>query len=481
MDPLSISTAIVGLLTAAGKTHGLLETISAVRNAPQSIREAQRETRHTEVALRSLQRFLRHIDPTDPRREMIQVDELRVVLSDAMLIFSSFENMLRRLERQAPRIQWLRYTKRVDEHLAKLERYKSSLSIMLDVLQSTSVQEARLEQGKLRELVDQVLTENAELKKRLQQSRDSFDARRFSAMRNPRDDTGTPQGQGIANTHLTVPGPGVRCNDTVGSSAGGNARNSIVRFAFENVLEGSRAYKKLRDVQDCDSSFDSSVVRSSGAWSVFTGYSLAHLSVLSVIAMPISPADVTNAEYYVDVPASESIPLAPDGGDEQSSMTIPTPDVTNAQYCLDIPPPESIPPLTPNGGNKQSYIPIPTSNDKYYLYIPQDCLYIPPSKSTPSTPSTPDGGDEKSSMPVPTPVVKVTRVETQVEVDRLEVPNGESDEAKVEGDGENRPSCPGCKDSISLGSEAIRQSRIKMAQSQFGISNAGDVSIARIC
>jgi hypothetical protein len=87
MDALSVSASIVGLLTAAGKTHALLETISSIRNAPTTIKDAQRETRHTEVALRSLNRFLQHIDPTNPRLEMIQVDELRVVLADAMMIF----------------------------------------------------------------------------------------------------------------------------------------------------------------------------------------------------------------------------------------------------------------------------------------------------------------------------------------------------------------------------------------------------------
>jgi len=138
MDILSVSASIAGLLTAAGKTHALLEIISSIRNAPTSIKDTQRETRHTEVALQSLHRFLQHVDPTNPRLEMIQIDELRVVLADAMMIFSSFEEMLRQLERQARArvaIRWMKYAKQIEEHLGKLERYKSSLAVMLGILQ----------------------------------------------------------------------------------------------------------------------------------------------------------------------------------------------------------------------------------------------------------------------------------------------------------------------------------------------------------
>jgi len=138
MDPLSVAASIVGLLTAAGKIHALLETLSSIRNAPSTIREAQRETRHTEIALRSLHRFLHRLDPANPRLELIQVDELRVVLADAMLIFSSFESILQSLAglaRVRVTISWTKYTKQIDEHLAKLERYKSSLAFMLSILQ----------------------------------------------------------------------------------------------------------------------------------------------------------------------------------------------------------------------------------------------------------------------------------------------------------------------------------------------------------
>lgn len=138
MDPLSVAASIVGLLTAAGKIRGLLEILASVRNAPTTIRDAQRETRHTEIALRALQRFLQRLDPMNPRLELIQIDELRIVLADAMLVFSSFESMLQLLAglaRVRAAILWATYSMQIDEHIGKLERYKSSLSFMLSILQ----------------------------------------------------------------------------------------------------------------------------------------------------------------------------------------------------------------------------------------------------------------------------------------------------------------------------------------------------------
>jgi len=138
MDPLSVTASVFGLVAAAGKAYALLETISSIQNAPTTIKDVQRETRHTEIALRSLCRFLQRIDPASERLEMIQVDELRVVLADAMLLFSSLESMLEllaRLGRLRVAISWTKYSRQLDDHLGKLERYKSSLVFMLSILQ----------------------------------------------------------------------------------------------------------------------------------------------------------------------------------------------------------------------------------------------------------------------------------------------------------------------------------------------------------
>ena len=68
------------------------------------------------------------------------------------------------------------------------------------------------------------------------------------------------------------------------------------RFAFESILEASRVYRKAHP-NECDMSFRSSIARSR-AWSSLSDLSLAQISIISVIALPVYPSDISNSEWY---------------------------------------------------------------------------------------------------------------------------------------------------------------------------------------
>jgi len=139
MDPLSITASIVGLLGAAAKVHGLLVLISSVRNAPATIADACTEVKHVELALRSLHRYLQRLDSVRPQRAaLIQVDELIVTLADAMMAFFEFDHLLEalsRLARMRAAISWSRHAAQIDDCLAKMQRHKASLVMMLNIMQ----------------------------------------------------------------------------------------------------------------------------------------------------------------------------------------------------------------------------------------------------------------------------------------------------------------------------------------------------------
>ncbi|KAK0649701.1 hypothetical protein B0T16DRAFT_492280 [Cercophora newfieldiana] len=294
MDPISVTMAVVGLLAATAKVGSLLEHLSKMRNAPQTIKDAQAEVLHTEVALRSTQRLLEHLDLANRRRGLIQVDELRVTLADAMLVFSSFEAFLMGLPGEnvwaAPHRG--KYLKTIEEHMVKIQRYKLSLTLMLTILQCESDAEALRNQERLQSLIERVLLDNQELKQKLRQSEDSFDA------------------CSVAMTRQSVEVATVRCREEEGKEESENAsifrrRSAVsppfsgntIRYAFENILQRSWVYRRNDRRHECDISFASTTQRSH-TWSVFTGYSLADISVLSVIAMPITIMDVENGHYY---------------------------------------------------------------------------------------------------------------------------------------------------------------------------------------
>lgn len=67
-------------------------------------------------------------------------------------------------------------------------------------------------------------------------------------------------------------------------------------FTFDPVLKSSRVYKRVLSRQSVISC-SSSVVPSMG-WSFLSGLSLANISNISLLSLPISPNELWNSQYY---------------------------------------------------------------------------------------------------------------------------------------------------------------------------------------
>ncbi|RYP79535.1 hypothetical protein DL769_002922 [Monosporascus sp. CRB-8-3] len=297
MDPLSVSASIVGLLAAVGKVGHLLEYVSAVKNAPATLKEAQVEVKHVKIALSCLQRYLDQLDHvSEQRRGLIRVDELIIILADAMMAFSEFESLLTTLiglTRVRTALLWYRYTRQIDDHISRMSRHKTSLILIRTILQSESDLEALQSQVSLQALVEKVLAENKTLKTRMEQLEDTFDAQSTIIRRRDDDNddgTSTTRMMDDDSTSVIIHG----CHSSTASIPG--SRISSLKLSFENVLEQSWVYRRNKR-DECDCSFVSAT-RRSYAWSVFSAYSLADISILSVIAMPITALDISNARDY---------------------------------------------------------------------------------------------------------------------------------------------------------------------------------------
>ena len=71
---------------------------------------------------------------------------------------------------------------------------------------------------------------------------------------------------------------------------------SPFHFEFDSILQASRVYMRTHS-SECDVSFKSSVARSR-AWSLLSDITLEQISILSVIALPIYPSDISNRDWY---------------------------------------------------------------------------------------------------------------------------------------------------------------------------------------
>ncbi|KAM6539645.1 hypothetical protein FALCPG4_001425 [Fusarium falciforme] len=328
MEPFSAASSVAGLIIAAGKIYSLLDFISSVKNSPTTVSDAKNEVKHAQSALCSLKRYLNNLASLNPTRTaMIQVDDLRVTLSDAMMAFSDFETLLVTLDsiaRVKTVIVWPKYAKEIKEHMAKVQRYKTSLTLMLNILQCETQFEAWQSQKRLEALIEGVMQENKTLRHMMNESQDAFDAQSTFTKRqeddrstiwardNDEDDTETIRGSIRGRTRESI-GSG---NQNHASEKGHQSK--VLRLPFERILEQSWVYKRNQR-NSCDCSFISSAERSH-TWSVFSGFSLADVSILSVIAMPLTTMELANGEHYQVEAQNEGLTWPPEDFDEQSTF-----------------------------------------------------------------------------------------------------------------------------------------------------------------
>ncbi|KAI8653932.1 hypothetical protein NCS56_01348600 [Fusarium sp. Ph1] len=292
-DPLSIAASVVGLVAAAGKIYGVLSNfVSTAAEAPSSAASVLETVEQMKLTLSSVQSLIDSIESLDPsRKALIQLDHLSIVITHSVLTISELESIVCPKDGLMHRLRWAWSEKRVMGLLPRLESQKSSLSLMVAVLQSKSELEARTSHTTLLSKVDEVLKQNEALAHRLQRLEGNLlsDSRSVKFF----DDASS-----IISKRLSF--LSVRSVDSSSSSisSASQKRQSITitspsivaRNDFELALERSRVYNRTQ-LNESDVSFTSSTAPSA-AWSMLSGLSLNDISIVSAFRLPITLDDI---------------------------------------------------------------------------------------------------------------------------------------------------------------------------------------------
>ena len=142
MDPLSISASIVGLCVAAVQvSHLLRDFVDNTRQAPKTARQTLMETTGIYVCLNQLDSFLSGKQKAArSRRSLIMVEQVIIILTDCVSIFSELEQVIDTLKadegpmRVVDRMKWSFKEKALTKLLTRLQGSKTSLSLMLTIL-----------------------------------------------------------------------------------------------------------------------------------------------------------------------------------------------------------------------------------------------------------------------------------------------------------------------------------------------------------
>ncbi|ORY71384.1 uncharacterized protein BCR38DRAFT_9196 [Pseudomassariella vexata] len=306
-DPLSVAASIIGILGAAGQVvEWLAPVVSAIKDTPKLAPPVYSEVVNVRLILSVLQNLIPNLATMSRRRtDLISVDQLIAILTDGVLIFSELEALAPTLSTpvsQIPlitRLQWARKEGDLTVIVARLQSFKLSVSLILNIFQCESDSVAAETQSELSVSVTSLLKSNKDLSRRLASLENSFDngsilSRRHSAFASEADDEADgSNAPGAASSGWTITER--RPKSTI-SPLEPIAESEPSTFTFETDLQSSRVYRNAKR-DTCDFSFTSSVARSN-AWSAISGLSVGNVSIISVIALPIYAADISNPQHY---------------------------------------------------------------------------------------------------------------------------------------------------------------------------------------
>ena len=142
-DPLSIAASVTGLLSVAGQIcTNISSFISSVANAPNSARRALTAVEEMRMALTSVQQVIDRLSrlPRN-RKEMIHVSHLVITFREAIRSFSELEATVKPaagvdgMSSKWDRLKWVSEEEKILRSVQQLELHKTSLSLMLSILQ----------------------------------------------------------------------------------------------------------------------------------------------------------------------------------------------------------------------------------------------------------------------------------------------------------------------------------------------------------
>ncbi|KAF6217703.1 hypothetical protein HO133_006530 [Letharia lupina] len=302
MDPISAAASIIGLLGAAAKVSDvLLKFIGSVKGAPKLAQNVLMEISDVSACLNQLQRYLQGaLSTSNSQEQLLMVEQLVVTLSNCVLIFSELEEAVDSLKPAEPMQSW-----RLAQWLFKEQ---AICALMLTTL------------------IQQVLESNLEMSQRMA----NLEMRTFglsrsaaptlAALNTSRDDDSIKTMRAANDVQEKVLGEHFETIEETNQKADKESTNDqgpTFSFTFDQDLNSSRPYTRAMKRNSVWSTAPSTVHTMS--WSCLSGLSLADVSEISVIGLPISPQELWNGHHYIlansdmnDVPEK---PLAPNRDD----------------------------------------------------------------------------------------------------------------------------------------------------------------------
>jgi hypothetical protein len=141
MDPLSVASAVVGILKTAQQVSSVItKLISIHKNGSKEIKDIKITVDTLRSVLLQLQLLLlNHAKIDDKRTSMILVEEIVVTLTACVMAFSDLDSCVEGLESDErlgilDTVRWASKSVELKTYLQNLEAHKTSLALMVNML-----------------------------------------------------------------------------------------------------------------------------------------------------------------------------------------------------------------------------------------------------------------------------------------------------------------------------------------------------------
>ncbi|KAK1834666.1 hypothetical protein QBC39DRAFT_7482 [Podospora conica] len=294
-DPLSIAASVAGLAAVAGKVVKILYNfVSDIDDAPHSARSTLDTVNETRLALEAIRHLVETIESVSAwRKTLISLEHVGLTLSNCIMTLSELEALVV-IDDDASffqRIHWVRVEGKVQRLLPRLESQKTSLSLMVTVLQCQSNFGALRDRVKLQSTIDRMSGQNQDLARRVRRMETLYTPSDRSTIFTERESRFRPASR--SSTHSTIT---TSSELTARPASSGNQSWTFEPREFEADLESSWVYARVAPTTELDrTSLRSTIARSiarSDRWSILKGKSLSEISVLSVYRLPITVHDI---------------------------------------------------------------------------------------------------------------------------------------------------------------------------------------------
>ncbi|KAL7935128.1 hypothetical protein V8C35DRAFT_27223 [Trichoderma chlorosporum] len=278
LEQLCVTTAIIGLLAISGKTiDSLYEMNTSPGRDTVILNRALQEIKQCRSSVHILYKNFSLLEagqlPYPDRATWISTDDLIATLTDAVLAVSDLQEAIVPIELcqslAARIIACNEHTQKLSSLSTRIRWHNLTMNMMMTILKCPGEQDAHNSRLGLERRMTRLLSSNRDLALRMRRLRDTFGARSMARR-------AIPNCAPVAQNAPRLPA------DRTSSA-------SSISEASASTASGQSTQQPAAETE---------AVPQPRLWSIFSGYNIADIPVLSMIPLPVLTLELRDNEFY---------------------------------------------------------------------------------------------------------------------------------------------------------------------------------------